>query len=190
LKEIPTGWQWMGLVVAVIGSGIFFAPGMAAGDPVGIGIVAFGLIGFGMFGILGREVARDGEVGTLALTAYPLAFGGGLLVLIALLLEGLPHLTLAALGVVLWLAVINTAIAYILYNHSLQVMTAFEMNMLVNLAPFITAVYARVFLGERLEPIQFFGMIVMVIGVVLVQRGRGAARTRLTNRNGNETQRG
>jgi drug/metabolite transporter (DMT)-like permease len=169
LREIPTGIQIIGIIVTLIGSVLFFSPGLSAGDPLGITVVGIGLLGFGVFGILGREVARDQLTDTLSLTAIPLAFGGGLLLLIALPLEGVPHPAPMAWLVVAWLALINTAFAYIFYNHSLQSLTAFEANMLTSLAPVITAGLAFLFLGETIDGVQMLGMIVVLIGVVLSQ---------------------
>jgi drug/metabolite transporter (DMT)-like permease len=170
LKEIPTRRQIMGVVVALTGSVLFFSTGLRVGEPLGLGIVAVGLLGFLFFGILGREVAREQKVDTLSLTAIPLAFGGGLLLLVALPLEGLPAFSLTGWGIVLWLAVINTAFAYLLYNHSLQVLTALEMNVMLNLSPLGTAVLAWLLLDERLSIIQISGMIIAIIGVVFVVR--------------------
>jgi drug/metabolite transporter (DMT)-like permease len=51
---------------------------------------------------------------------------------------------------VLWLAAVNTALGYILYNHALQVLTAFEMNVMLNLSPLWTALMAWFLLSERL----------------------------------------
>jgi drug/metabolite transporter (DMT)-like permease len=172
LKEIPTRRQMAGMGVAIIGSALFFSPGLRAGDPGAIMVVLLGLAGFALFGILGREVARERQMDTLSLTAIPLAFGGALLLLIALPMEGAPRFSLVGLMVVLWLAVINTALAYLLYNHSLQVLTAFEMNVLMNLAPLATAALAWMFLSETIAPIQVVGMIIVIFGVVLVERGR------------------
>ncbi|CAG0963253.1 S-adenosylmethionine/S-adenosylhomocysteine transporter [Anaerolineae bacterium] len=173
LKEKPTWLQTTGLAVALAGSALFFSPGLTAGDPLAVAIVAAGLIGFAFFGILGREVARDGHVDTLPLTAFPLAFGGGLLLFIALPLEGLPKFSWELGGIILWLALVNTAIAYLLYNHALQLLTALEMNVLNNLAPLVTAMLAWIFLGEVLQPIQLGGIIVVIVGVVLVQWRNG-----------------
>ncbi|MFQ5793926.1 MAG: DMT family transporter [Candidatus Bipolaricaulia bacterium] len=175
LKEIPTPLQLAGIVVSLVGSVLFFAPGFSAGESLGIGIVVVGLISFAGFAILGREVARDRQVDTLSLTAIPLAFGGGILLLVAFPMEGLPRFPTMAWGIVLWLAVINTAFAYMLYYHSLQVLTAVEMNVMLNLAPLVTAVLAWFLLSERLGMIQIIGMITAIIGVVLVQwRRRGS----------------
>ena len=57
-----------------------------------------------------------------------------------------------------------------LYNHSLQVLTALEMNVMLNLSPLGTAALAWLLLDERLSFIQIVGMFTTIIGVVLVQR--------------------
>ncbi len=171
LHELPTRWQIIGVIVGLTGSLIFFSSGLKGGEPLGIAIVLVGLVGFAAFGILGRGVARDQEVGTLPLTAIPLAFGGGLLLLIALILEGWPQLPLQAWGIVLVLALMNTALAYMLYNHALQSLTALEMSMVLNLAPLVTAVLALIFLNETISGIQLLGMVVVIAGVALVQWG-------------------
>ncbi|MEA3440695.1 MAG: DMT family transporter [Chloroflexota bacterium] len=170
LKETPTFWQIVGVITAFFGSVLFFLPGLRPGEPLGIAIVAVGLIGFTAFGILGREIARDKQIDTLSLTAIPLGFGGALLLLVAFLLEGLPSFTPIAWGVVLWLAIVNTAVGYALYNHSLQILTALEMNVILNLAPLGTAVLAWLFLDEILAGVQIVGMVTVIIGVILVQQ--------------------
>ena len=170
LKEIPTRAQAVGLTIALVGSGLFFSPGLAVGEAWAVFVASIGLIGFAFFGILGREIARDQQVDTLSLTALPLAIGGAILLIVALPFEGLPHFSPTSFFIVLWLAAINTAFAYLIYNHSLQVMTALEMNILNNLAPLVTAGMAWIILNEELEPIQAVGIVVALIGIVLVQR--------------------
>jgi drug/metabolite transporter (DMT)-like permease len=84
-------------------------------------------------------------------------------------LEGLPGFSIVVWGIVLWLALINTALAYILYNHSLQVLTALEINVLLNLSPLVTAGLAWFILGEHLGVAQAVGMVIVIVGVILVQ---------------------
>ncbi|MFH1907665.1 MAG: EamA family transporter, partial [Chloroflexota bacterium] len=172
LREIPTRLQTIGILVTLGGTAMFFSIGLKPGEPLGVAILSIGLIAFTLFGVLGRDVARGQKVDTLALTAIPLALGGGLLLLIALPLEGLPHASPQTWGLVLWLAVINTALGYILYNHSLQVLTAFEMNVMLNLSPVLTAIMGWFLLNERLTVLQWIGMVVVILGVALVQRPR------------------
>lgn len=172
LKEIPTRWQVLGIIVSLFGSVLFFSSGLQSGEPAGIIIVIIGLIGFMIFGILGREIAKVKQLDTITLTTIPLAIGGGFLLLIAFPLEGMPLLSTKSIGIVLWLAIVNTALAYVLYNHSLQILTALEMNVMLNLAPLGTALLAWWLLDERLGFVQIIGMAVMIIGVILVQRTR------------------
>ena len=61
---------------------------------------------------------------------------------IALTIEGLPGFSAIGWGFVLWLAVINTACVYALYNHALKVLAAFELSVILNLIPLVTAFLA------------------------------------------------
>ena len=172
LKENPTRWQTFGLAISMAGTVLFFLPGMQANVWRGIPILGLGILGFGFFGLLSRLMVRERQVDSLTLTAIPLAVGGAGLLAVGLPIEGWPHLTPIGLGIVLWLAVINTAIAYLFYNHALQHMTALQMNLVLNLAPFVTAFLAMAVLGEQLVTVQWAGMVVGTAGVALAQRGR------------------
>ncbi len=172
LKENPTRWQTSGLVVSMAGTVLFFLPGMQANVWRGIPILGLGILGFGFFGLLSRLMVRERQVDSLTLTAIPLAVGGAGLLAVGLPIEGWPQLTPVGLGIVLWLAVVNTAIAYLFYNHALQHMTALQMNLVLNLAPFVTAVLALTVLGEQLVTVQWAGMVVGTAGVALAQRGQ------------------
>ncbi|MBI3461225.1 DMT family transporter [Candidatus Acetothermia bacterium] len=169
LKEIPTGLQILGMIVVLVGTALFFSSGLGASEPLGIGIVVFASASFALFGVLGRDVARAKQVDTVTQTAIPLGLGGGLVLLTALLVEGVPTFSLAALGIILFLALVNTAIAYMLYNHALQKLTALEINVLLNLSPLMTALLAWVLIDEKLGPIKIFGMWLTLGGVFLVQ---------------------
>jgi drug/metabolite transporter (DMT)-like permease len=89
-----------------------------------------------------------------------------------LLVFGLPRLSVTGLGIVLWLALMNTALVFWLYNHALRLLTAFEMSVVVNLTPLVTAAWAWLLLKETLGGLQIIGMITVIIGVGLVQWGR------------------
>jgi drug/metabolite transporter (DMT)-like permease len=170
LQEFPTRWQIVGVLISLLGSSLFFSSGIQKSSTPGLIIVGFGLSGFLAFGLLGRKIARDRLLDNLTLTALPLGIGGGLLLLIALPLEGFPVFSLQSAGIIAWLAVVNTAIAYLFYNHSLQVLTAMELNVVLNLTPLGTALLAWQLLDETLSLLQIAGMMVMIFGVVLVER--------------------
>jgi drug/metabolite transporter (DMT)-like permease len=170
LKEIPNRLQALGILLSLAGLALFFSAGLQPGEPLGLAILAIGLVSFTLFGLLGRSIARGQSMPTLVLTAWPLAIGGGLMLLLGLLIEGIPHAGLPTLALILWLAAVNTALAYALYNHSLQVLTAFEMNIFLYISPLFTALLAWFLLGETLTAWQIGGMLIVLLGIALTQR--------------------
>ena len=169
LKEIPTNWQILGVVLSLIGSVLFFSSGLMPGESQGFVILAIGLLGFMTFSLLGRGIAREKQLDTLRLTTLPLLIGGGVSILLAFIVEGMPQFSWQGLLIVFWLAIINTALGYLLYNHSLQELTALEMNMVMTLTPLFTALLGWLFLSETLSWMQIIGMLVVIGGVILVQ---------------------
>jgi drug/metabolite transporter (DMT)-like permease len=169
LDEIPRTLQILGVIISLAGSVLFFYHGLKPGEPLGIAITLVGMVGFTAFGILGRDVARQRRTSTLLLTGIPLAFGGGILLIIGIPLEGFRTFGLDTMLMLIWLAVVNTAFAYFLYNHALKILTALEMNIVLNMAPLVTALLALIILEESLSIVQLVGMLIMIIGVILVQ---------------------
>jgi len=169
LKEIPTRWQALGVFISLAGSLIYFSGGLQPGEPLGIAILALGLLGFMTFSLLGRSIARDRSLDTLVLTTIPLIIGGLVTICLALIVEGIPRFTPNSLRVIIWLALINTSLGYLIYNHALRELTALEINMLMILTPLFTAFISWIMLGERLDLWQGIGLVVMIVGVFLVQ---------------------
>jgi len=169
LKERPRFLQLVGLAITIGGSFLFLSPGLELENALALGILGIAVLSFSAFPVLGREVARDRAVENVTLTAIPLGIGGGILLLLALAVEGIPHMPLLAWGVILGLAVVNTVVAYLLYNHSLQRLAAVEANVMLNLTPLGTALIAWGALGERLLPIQIGAIFLVMGGASLVQ---------------------
>lgn len=169
LKEIPTLGQVIGLALTIGGSILFFNMDLNTGEPLGIGMVCLGLGTFAVFGIMSRGVVKRGQVDTVSLSALPLGFGGGLLLMLSLTLEGIPKFSWTGSAIVLWLATINTSFAYLLYNHSLKTLTALEQNVILNLMPLGTVLFAHILLKEKITAFQVLGMLLVIFGVFLVQ---------------------
>jgi drug/metabolite transporter (DMT)-like permease len=169
LREKPKGWQIAGLILALVGGATFFSPGLSLGQPVAVVVVSLGILAFALYGTLSRKLAKDGSIGIVQLTAFPLGFGGGLLLLFGFIAEGPFQFSAPGMAIVLWLAIIHTALAYLLYYHSLRVLTALELHVLLILFPFWTALLAGMILREHLTATQIAGMLVGVVGVSLVQ---------------------
>jgi drug/metabolite transporter (DMT)-like permease len=77
------------------------------------------------------------------------------------------------LGIVAWLAIVNTAFAFILWNNSLRTLTAVESSILNGLMMPQIAILAVVFLGETLTVKEIAGLVLVGAGVLIVQLKHG-----------------
>lgn len=172
LKEFPRKIQLLGVAVLLIGSSLFFSGGIESGQWQGLGLLALSLISMVFFWLLSRKLARENAIKTLPLTALPLGLGGGLLFFIAFPVEGVVPMPPMFWLWLMLMVVFSTSLSFMLYNHALQTLTAFEMNTLISMVPLLTALMAFLFLNETLSLWQWVGMIIAVVGVVLVQSRR------------------
>ena len=129
---------------------------------------------------LARDLNRDTQDrlgGAVGLTTLSMTAGSVVLLGAGIALEGRPPLDLRGWLIIGWLAVINTAFAFTLYNHALRSVTAVESSVVVNLLLVMVAGLAWVFLGETLDARQIAGLALVTAGTIAVQlapRVRGA----------------
>ncbi len=171
LRERPSLLQAGGILLALVGAYIFFPLDVAAGQAMGIIIALGAALSFAYQMILVRDLSRDGIPGPLWLTIISLGIGGGLLFLPAAF-EPLPRLTMIGVVILLWLVLVNTAFAHLLWNHALEHLKAFEQAMVANTMPLQIALWAWLFLGEEVTLRMVVGLVVVVFGVFVVQADR------------------
>jgi drug/metabolite transporter (DMT)-like permease len=86
---------------------------------------------------------------------------------------GLPPLAAKDVLVIVWLAVVNTALAFTLWNRSLRTLTAVESSVINNSMLIQVGVLAWIFLGEGFGPRQGVGLALAALGTMLVQLRAG-----------------
>lgn len=121
---------------------------------------------------LARDLNRDAQGrlgGAIGLTAVSMGVGSLALLAAGVALEGWPGLDERGWAIVAWLAAVNTAFAFTIYNRALRVLTAVESSTIVNLLLVMVAIMAWVFLGEVLDLRQVIGLAIVTIGVLFVQ---------------------
>jgi drug/metabolite transporter (DMT)-like permease len=110
--------------------------------------------------------------------------GGIALLVVGVAVQGVLPLSLADWAIIGWLAVVNTAFAFTLWNHTLRTLSAMESSIVNSTMLVQIALLAWLFLGERLTLQQLAGMALVALGVLSVQlrRARGeTSKTRGTN---------
>jgi drug/metabolite transporter (DMT)-like permease len=172
-QERPAPIQIAGAIALVAGAALYFGPlelGPAAS--LGLAITVIALIANAASAIAGRQLARDAlsQVGgVLGLTAVSMAVGAVILLGAGLLLEPLPTLSMDVWLIIGWLALVNTAFAFTLWNYTLRTLTAVEASVMNNLMLVQIALLAWLFLGEQLDGRQLLGLAIAFAGVLAVQ---------------------
>ena len=138
----------------------------------------FALVGLGTYSggaALGRYVNRSATLPALTVTIISMGVGAVLLLGSGVALQGPPVLSLRSWAIVVWLAVVNTAFAFTLWNLTLRKLTAMESSLINNTMLVQIALLAWVFLGESLGVRQVVGLLLASLGTVVVQlAGRGS----------------
>jgi drug/metabolite transporter (DMT)-like permease len=170
LSERPRLLQWAGMLIAIVGAVIYFYPvAIPQSQTIGFIVAALGILANGAASILGRDINRLGRHSPLAVTVISMGVGSILLLVAGFVFEEPPTLNLQSWAIVIWLALINTAFAFTLWNHTLRTLTAMESSVINGTMLVWVAVFAVLFLGETISPRQLTGLVAASIGTIIVQ---------------------
>jgi drug/metabolite transporter (DMT)-like permease len=168
LGESPTGRQVAGSALIAAGALAYFS-----GD---LGFTSLGLIASLVAlaantgaALLGRSLNRALSSPAEVITLVSMGVGAAILLAGGVIVEGVPRLDASGWAIVAWLAVVNTALAFTLWNWSLRHLTATASAGINNTMLIQIALLAWAFLGERPGSIQWIGMAVVSVGVLFAQ---------------------
>jgi drug/metabolite transporter (DMT)-like permease len=105
-------------------------------------------------------------------TTISMGVGGVLMLAIGLATQGVGVLTIQQWAIIGWLALINTALAFTLWNKSLQTLTAVESSIVNGTMLPQIAILAWIFLDEPLGSRQIAGLALVATGTLIVQLWR------------------
>jgi drug/metabolite transporter (DMT)-like permease len=175
LGERPGMLQWIGALLASSGAVLYFHPAaFADGQSLGLAIVAVGVLANALAAVVGRGVNRTGDLAPIAVTTVTLGVCGLGLLSAGVAVQGIPELSLRSWLIVLWLAAINTAVAFTLWNRALRTLHAVEASVINNTMLIQIAILVWVFLGEALGTRELAGVALVAVGALLVQLRRVA----------------
>jgi drug/metabolite transporter (DMT)-like permease len=178
LKEKLNVFQWVGIAIFLLGVLIFFTP-LAVNQANSLGLIIAALVMlFNVFSsILVRFINRAKRVDPLTVTGISMGAGSSLLLAAGLALEPLPSLKLSQIALILWMAFVNTAFAFVIWNRAMQLLQAAEWAVINNTMLIQIALLAWIFLGEAPSARAWTGMLISMLGITLVtaaahKRGR------------------
>jgi len=168
LRERPGRAQAAATVLVPAGTAAYFT-GTLGATPAGLAACAVALAANAGASLLGRGINRDATTAPLVTTAVSMTIGAVVLLAAGAGAEGWPALSGEAVAIIAWLAIINTAVAFILWNFSLRHLTAGESSVVNNAMMPQIGLLGWVFLGEAPGPWQWAGMLLVSAGVVIGQ---------------------
>lgn len=170
LNEKPAKLQWLGSALFIAGIIVYFFPvKLAEGKILGILIVLAGVMANAASAITGRRINKKKDISPLIITFLSMGTGSVVLLISGISLNGFPEINTNNWLWLIWLAVINTALAFTLWNHTLRTLTAMESSIINGTMLMQIAVLAWYFLDEIITLQEALGMLTAAAGAVLVQ---------------------
>jgi len=170
INEYPTILQWSGVVLFIIGILTYFFPIMLNEyQEIGLIVMTIGVIANSGSAVLGRNINRESKINPLVVTIVSMGIGAIILLISGIIIQGLPSISVQNVIYLLWLAVINTALAFTIWNYTLRTLSAMESSIINGTMLIQIALLAWVFLGEAITLQEGIGMLIAASGAVLVQ---------------------
>ncbi len=169
IREVPAWNQWLGLVINLAGVLIFFRPsGANGGALIGFIFAAICLAANTIGTLIGRKVNASGMLNPIAITLVSMGIGSILMLGSGLIWQGLPSISMRSIIIVLILGVVNTAFTFVIWNYTLQTLSAVESSIINNTMMVYIAILAWIFLGETQDLSGIIGLALAFIGAIIV----------------------
>ncbi len=170
LGEPVTRAQWGGIALYLAGVLVYFYPvNIPAREVIGLMIVLIGVLANAISAVLGRGVNRRRTLSPLAVTVASMGAGSLALLAAGVATQGVPALGAQSWAIIIFLAVVNTAFTFTLWNHTQRTLSAIETSIINNTMLIQIAILAWIFLGERLSVRAIFGLTLAAAGTLIVQ---------------------
>ncbi len=170
LSETPSGIQWSGILIFLAGVLVYFYPLKLSAEKIdGILVMLLGVAANAFSAVLGRSINRERKLSPVTVTVISMGTGSVILLISGIIAEGIPHINFAGILYLFWLAVVNTAFAFTLWNKTLITLTALESSIINGTMLIQIALLAFFFLGEDISFTEGIGMITAAGGALFVQ---------------------
>jgi drug/metabolite transporter (DMT)-like permease len=174
--EYPNRVQIFGMMLVFLGAVLFFGDRPFDYTVIGVLITFVSGLGWAGYMVASKILFREKKISPLGNTAFAMVFGTAFLSFSAYLFEGFSPIPVTGWVIIIWLGVVNTAIAFLIWNHALETLNVFELSILQNTMLIQITILSIIFLDEKLPIVKYIYMALVFIGVYIVQiRGGGSS---------------
>lgn len=158
LGERLSAWRLMWGVAGVVGIALVVLGPQAQLNTLGVAAGLGGAASMGLGVVLTKRWGRPDGVSALALAGWQLTGGGLLLIVPALIIDGVPTgIDTAAVAGYAWLGLVGGLAAYVLWFEGIRRLPVTPTALLGLLSPLNAALLGHVVADEVLTPFQFLG---------------------------------
>lgn len=169
-RSWPRPRWWLGTLVAVAGVVTMAAGGhlAARASLQGMGLCLLAGLAYATYAMVNQRLVAQASPTLVTTSVFTVA--ALLAVPGALVLSGLPALSTHDVGIVVWLGVVSTGFAYLLFSHALRHVSAATGVVLALIEPVTAFALAVLVVGEQPGLSGLIGLIVVLAGLWLVVR--------------------
>ena len=170
LRETPSFIEIVFILIGFIGVILYFYPLDLIGVSIlGLGIGIASLLANSVSAIIGRAINRLKDTPALTVTGISMSIGSLILLSIGFTTETYVSLSFTSWIYILWLAIMNTALAFTLWNRAMQELRAIDTTLINSTMMPQIVLLSIVFLGEFPDLLDWIGLILLAIGITVVQ---------------------
>jgi drug/metabolite transporter (DMT)-like permease len=170
INERLSALQWIGTILFLAGILVYFLPvSLMKNEVLGLAVMFIGVLANSGSAIIGRAVNRKKDISPVVVTIISMGIGAIILLVVGLASNGFPSISFTSWIYLVWLAVMNTAFAFSLWNLTLRTLTAIESSIINGTMLIQIAILAWVFLDEKITLQEGMGMLIAALGAILVQ---------------------
>ena len=170
LKESPTWLQLVGTGVFVLGVLAYYYPfGEDISNWWGYAMGGLFIIGGAFASILSRAMGRRGTVNSITYTAISMLVGGSVSLILGLFVDGVQIVPLRVWALVVYMAVVNAALAFVLWNWTYTHLQSFEAALISSTMLVEVAILQWLIMGRTFGGFEILGMGLVMVAVILVQ---------------------
>jgi Predicted permease, DMT superfamily len=170
MRQPPSRLWWAGTFCAIMG-GVWMIMMQASSwqiNYMGLTICLSGGFCYALYTITSKRLVSTNS--PLYVTTHTFSVAALVAVSTAFITTGLPTITLGNLGIIVYLAVFTTCIAYLLYTNALKTISAPTGVALTLLEPVTAFVLAIFVVKEPINMLAIIGLCLILIGLALVLR--------------------
>lgn len=181
LHEKLSTWRVTWGIIGMIGVALVVLGPDAALSPLGVLAGLGGAASMGTGVILTKKWGRPEGISAIGLAGWQLTAGGLVLLVPAMLIDGVPHdIDTVAIAGYLWLGVIGALVSYSLWFSGIGRLPVTATALLGLLSPLVAAILGAAIAGEALTLTQLIGFAVALTAMTAGQHNRSQKGTSIT----------